>query len=70
MATPAEMVTLLETALAEQPAGVVTIRFADGRSLQYDRTQLLRELGYWQQQVRAQAGSGLVMGRLGLKGDA
>jgi hypothetical protein len=64
------MIALMESALADQPAGVVTIRFADGRALTYDRKQLLSELAYWQQQARAQAGSGLQMCRLGLKGDA
>ena len=64
------MVVLIQTALAEQPAGVVLIRYADGRQISYDRSALLLELGYWQGVVRAQVSGGMTMCRLGLKGDA
>lgn len=63
------MIAALTTALAEQPAGIVSIRYADGRSMNYDRKQAIAELSYWQQQARAQAGSGLQMQRLSLRGD-
>lgn len=71
MATPAEMVTLLETSLATQPKGVVSVRFADGRTVQYNRAQLLQELNYWQRQVSYQAASGLIqMQQTSLRGEA
>lgn len=63
------MIAALTTALAEQPAGIVSISYADGRSMNYDRKQAIAELSYWQQQARAQAGSGLQMQRLSLRGD-
>jgi hypothetical protein len=64
------MIAAIEAALLAQPAGVVSIRYADGRSMTYDRRQAISELNYWQQQERAQAGSGLQMQRMALKGDA
>ena len=70
MATPSEMVTLLTTALAANPAGVVEVKFSDGRSMRYDRQQALAELAMWERKVSAQASGGLTMKRMHLMGDA
>jgi hypothetical protein len=70
MASPQDMIDAIEAALLAYPAGVVTIRYADGRSIQYDRKQAIDELAYWQRQVAAQAGSGLIeMRRMNYVGD-
>ena len=68
--TPAEMIAAIEAALLASPAGTVSIRYADGRSISYDRRQAISELTYWQQQARNQASSGLQMQRIAFKGDA
>lgn len=68
--TPQDMIDAIEAALLANPAGVVNVRYADGRSVQFDRKQALAELGYWQNQKAMQASSGLVMSRMSLKGDA
>lgn len=68
--TPQDMIDAIEAALLANPAGVVSIRYADGRSVNFDRKQALAELGYWQNQKAMQAASGLTMSRLSLKGDA
>jgi hypothetical protein len=64
------MIAAIESALLASPAGTVSIRYADGRSISYDRRQALAELTYWQQQASNQAGSGLQMQRIAFKGDA
>ena len=64
------MIDAISAALLAQPAGTVSVRYADGRSITYDRRQAISELNYWQQQARAQAGAGLQMQRMALKGDA
>lgn len=69
-ASPATMVAILQAALESQPAGIVSVRFADGRSVQYDRHALINELAYWQRLVDAQAGSGLQMTQMSLRGEA
>lgn len=68
--TPQDMIDAIEAALLASPIGIVTIRYADGRSMQFDRKQALDELAYWQRQLAAQSGSGLQMTRLALKGDS
>lgn len=70
MASPQDMIDAIEAALLAYPVGIVTIRYADGRTMTYDRKQAIDELAYWQRQVAAQNGSGLQMTRLALKGDA
>lgn len=46
MATPAEMVTSIESALASSPAGTVEVQ-VDGQRVRWDRRQALDELEYW-----------------------
>ena len=72
MATPSQMIAAIEAALLTTPIGVVTIRFADGRSVQYDRKQALAELAYWQRldDATTSATGGLQMTRCKLAGDA
>jgi hypothetical protein len=70
MPSPQDMIDKIEAALLAYPTGVVTIRYADGRSIQYDRAQAINELAYWERQKAAQSGAGLSMTRLALKGDA
>lgn len=67
---PQEMIDKLEAALLANPGGVVTIRYADGRTITFDRKQAIDELAYWNQKLAAQSGSGLRMARCYLKGDA
>jgi len=51
MSTASEMVTAIETALAESP-GVSSIRFKDGKSITYrSRAEMIKELAYWKSQV-------------------
>jgi hypothetical protein len=64
------MVTAITDALAANPAGVVSVRFPDGRSIQYDRAQALKELAYWENKVNTQARGGMTMSRCKLIGDA
>lgn len=66
---PADMISKIEAALLAQPAGVITITYADGRSITYDRSKAIKELQYWKRQELAQATSGLQMCRLSLRGD-
>ena len=68
--TPQDMIAAIEAALLANPAGTVSIRYADGRAVTFDRKQALNELAYWQRQVTMQASGGLQMTRLALKGDA
>lgn len=73
MASPQDMLDAIDAALAANPIGVATVRWADGRTVQYEsRTALLQERAYWQRLVDAQAseGGGIQMCRLSLTGDA
>jgi hypothetical protein len=56
MATPAEMVTTLEAAIAATPAGTAEIE-VDGRRVRYDRQQLVNELEYWRRRAAAADGT-------------
>jgi len=71
LATPAEMIELIETALLQNP-GAVSVRFSDGRQITYDRAQAIQELEYWKRQQAAAASTtgGLQMQRMSLLGDA
>jgi len=68
--SPAAMITAIETALEENPIGVVEVRYPDGRTVKFDRNQALSELARWQNKKSMQAGGGLTMARMQLKGDA
>lgn len=61
MSTATDMVTALETALAEN-VGVVEIRTSDGRTVRYDRDQALKELNFWEQRAQMEAQSGTTGG--------
>lgn len=52
--TNADMVIAIKKALAETPIGSVSVRFADGRSVTYDRKQALEELAYWEKRLKAE----------------
>lgn len=54
MATPAEMVTKIETAL-ERNVGVVQVTI-DGRTVRWDREQALSELSWWKRRAAIKAG--------------
>lgn len=56
MATPAQMITALETALAEQAAGVVTV-ILDGVTTTFNRADARAELDYWQRKAGRAAGT-------------
>ena len=55
MATDAEMVTALKTALATG-AAVVDVSI-DGIGTRFDRAQALHELGFWESRVARAAGT-------------
>ncbi len=52
--SPAEMVSAIEIALAESPAGTVEAQF-DSTRVKWDRRQALDELRYWRSRVAAEA---------------
>jgi len=66
---PDTMITLLE-AFLQTSVGVSSIKHPDGRTITMDRAQAMAELSYWTSVKSQQARGGLVMSRLGLKGDA
>jgi len=68
--SPATMITIIETALEENPVGVVEVRYPDGRTVKFDRDQALSELSRWQNKQTMQSNGGLTMARMQLKGDA
>lgn len=72
MATPATYIAAIEAALATTPVGVVAIRFADGRQVNYSREKALAELAYWNrlQDAETSVNGGLQMSRMTMKGDA
>jgi hypothetical protein len=69
MATPDEMIAQLEAFLLSN-VGIAQIRHPDGRSVNLDRGQAIKELVYWNTKKAQQASAGLVMSRYSLKGDA
>jgi len=68
-ADPDVMIALLETFLATG-VGISQIRHPDGRTITMDRAQAIKELSYWSTKKTQQAAGGLIMSRLGLRGDA
>lgn len=56
--TDADMVIAIKKALAETPIGPVTVRFADGRTVTYDRDQAIEELVFWERRVKANSPTG------------
>ncbi len=68
--SPATMISAIETALEENPVGIVEVRYPDGRTVKFDRAQALNELARWQNKQTMQSNSGLTMSRMQLKGDA
>lgn len=65
MATAAENLAAIESAIAEHPAGVVTV-VVDGTSVRFDRKQLLAERDYWQRRVNQASGKRPVSGSINL----
>ena len=68
--TAADELALIEAALAETPAGVVSIKYADGRQVTYDRAYLDRRRAELLREVHLPAGEAAGFRRLGLRGDA
>lgn len=69
MSTNAQtMLDQIDAALASNP-GLAEIRYADGRTLKFDRPGLLRERAYWAALNAQQASGGLTFARLNLRGD-
>jgi hypothetical protein len=54
-ASAQQMVTLIRTALAANPIGVVTVT-VDGQTVEYDRRQALDELKFWQTEAAKESG--------------
>jgi hypothetical protein len=54
--TAAQMVTLIMTALSDNPVGVVSV-LVDGQTVQYSRSQALDELKFWQREAAKEAGT-------------
>jgi hypothetical protein len=55
-ASARQMVNLILTALQTQPAGVVMVT-VDGQTVQYNRTQALEELRFWEQRAAKETGT-------------
>lgn len=55
MATAAQMVQVIEQALLENPAGVLSVN-VDGQTVQWNRSQAIKELEYWKRQANQSAG--------------
>lgn len=56
MATAAEMVSAIKTALASTPATTVEIEI-DGQRVKYDRKQALEEVRFWEREAAKEAGT-------------
>jgi len=61
MATAAEMVTVIKTALENTPVGLVSVT-VDGQTTRWDRADLRTELSFWEGRAAEEAaGSNLRM---------
>lgn len=67
MATDNEMVEIIKTALAEQPAGLVSVSI-DGVTQQFNRSDLRDELEWYEKRVAKAAGRRPRVGRINLGG--